>query len=124
MRAFAARRELFAATLTTAEVSALLGVSAGTLRAPVRAGALLAIRDERRRLRFPAWQFDAEDPSAVIAGLPRVLVILRSQRLSEVGLARWFLTPKSLLLGRTPIEALQNGDVDDVLSEANALRAS
>jgi hypothetical protein len=44
--------------------------------------------------------------------------------LSDVGRVRWFITPKPLLGGRTPLDALRAGDVNEAIAEARALGAS
>jgi hypothetical protein len=124
LRAFADRRALLANTLSTAEVAVLLGISRRTARGRVRAGALLAIADDQRRLRFPDWQFDADQPSGTIVGLARVLHALRQRDHNDIALARWFGTPKPLLTGRTPLDALRRGDIEDVIAEAEALGAT
>lgn len=121
-RAFAERRRLLSQALTVADVADLLGVSRQTPHDRVGAGTLLAIKDNGRLL-FPDWQFDPDGPDGVVAGLPEVLRELRGP-LSTLARVRWFLTPKSLIEGRTPLEALRAGDVDSVLAEARSVGAS
>ena len=100
----------------------MLGVGRQTPHDRAKAGTLLAIRDNGRLL-FPDWQFDPEGPDGVIAGLPEVLRELRGP-LSPLARIRWFLTPKSLIEGRTPLEALRAGDVDSAVAEARTVGAS
>lgn len=121
-RAFGARRELLRETLTVSQVAELLGSGRQTPHACRKAGRLLAVRDGGR-WRFPVWQFDPAAPDGVIAGLPGVLRALRG-RLTELARVSWFLTPKPLLDGRTPLEALKAGDIDDVIAEAASVGAS
>jgi hypothetical protein len=121
-RSFAARHELLAGALAVSDVAELLGVGRQTPHDRQKAGTLLAITD-RGQWRFPAWQFDAEGPDGIIAGLPEVIRSMR-RPISDVGRVRWFLTPKPLLGGRTPLDALRAGDVDEVVAEAEALGAS
>jgi hypothetical protein len=73
--------------------------------------------------RFPLWQFDAGGPDGIVRGLPEALRALRGP-LSELARIQWFVTPKPLLDGRTPIQPLREGDVDDVVTEARAGAAS
>ena len=59
----------------------------------------------------------------VVAGLPEVLRAMRGP-ISALGRIRWFVTPKPLMEGRTPLEALRAGDVGDVIREAHAIGVS
>jgi hypothetical protein len=70
---------------------------------------------------FPDWQFDPDGPDGVIAGLPRVLRAMAGRPISELGRVRWFLEPKPLLGGRTPLDALRSGDAAAVVREAEAI---
>lgn len=121
-RSFAARQTLLAATLTVNEVAEILGVGRQTPHDRQKAGTLLAIKD-KGRWRFPDWQFDPDGPDGVVEGLPEANRALRGPA-SDVGRVRWFTTPKQLLGGRTPLDALRSGDVDEVIAEAEALGAS
>lgn len=111
LKDFAYRRDLLAGSLTAPQVAALLGTSRQTPHDRVRVGALLAARDGGF-LRFPAWQFDATAPAGVIPGLPDVVRALGdTPPLDKIA---WFVTPKALL-GHTPLQALQAGDLPEVL---------
>ena len=104
------------------DVAALLGVGRQTPHDRQKTGTLLGVKD-RGQWRFPAWQFDPDGPDGVIAGLPEVIRSMR-RPVSDVGRVRWFITPKPLLRGRTPLDALRAGEVDEVVAEAEALGAS
>jgi len=121
-RAFDARRELLAGALDVADVADLLGVSRQTPHDRVRAQTMLAIKDGGR-LRFPDWQFDPDGPDGVLAGLPQVLHALEGAT-NALGRVRWFVTPQSLMDGRTPLAGLRDGDVPAVIAAAEALGAS
>ena len=121
-RAFNARRELLADALDAGEVAELLGVSRQTPHDRAKALTLLAIRDGGK-LRFPDWQFDPDGPDGVLGGLPRVLRALDGAT-NALGRIRWFLTPQSLMDGRTPLDGLRQGEVDTVTAAAEALGAS
>jgi hypothetical protein len=123
IRSFDERRSLLADSLGTNDVSRLLNTSTRAVRARARAGTLLAVPDDRHQLRFPSWQFDAAEPDGVVAGLRHVLAVLRRMGLSPFAQARWLQTPKSLMAGQSPLEALRAGDVDDVIADAEALQA-
>jgi len=121
-RAFAERKRLLRNALTVRDVAELLGSGRQTPHDRLKAGGLMGIKD-RGQWRFPAWQFDAGGPDGVVAGLPDALRELRGP-LSDLARIRWFITEKPLLGGRTPIEALLDGDLDDVVAEARAVGAS
>jgi hypothetical protein len=122
MRSFSERRALLAEALSVAEVSELLGVGRQTPHDRVKAETLLAVK-ENGKLMFPDWQFDPEGADGVVAGLPEVLRAMRGP-ISALGRIRWFVTPKPLMDGRTPLEALRAGDVGDVVRAAQAIGVS
>ena len=122
-RAAADREALLANSITTGKAAEALGIGPRAARHRANTGTLLSIADGRR-LRFPAWQFDPKQPDGMVDGLPRVLRALRRAPLSDLSRTNWFLTPKSLLGGQTPLEALRNGDHDEVVAEAEALGAN
>lgn len=118
-RYFDERRRLLDGSLSVAQVAALLGTSRQTPHDRVRARTLLAVPDGGR-LRFPAWQFDANGPDGVIEGLPAVLRALRVGALAAV---RWLTRPSAVLDRRTPLAALRAGEVDRVVAEAAGVGA-
>lgn len=122
LRSFRERHVLLRDALTVKDVTDLLQVGRQTPHDRAKAGTLLAIKDNGQ-LRFPSWQFDPEGPDGVIAGLPEVVQAMRGP-LSPLAQIRWFLTPKSLLAGRTPLDALRDGNVNEVVTEARAIGAS
>jgi hypothetical protein len=123
LRAFAERRRLLAGALSVADVAELLGVGRQTPHDRARAGTLLAVK-ENGRLVFPDWQFDPEGPDGVVAGLPDVLRAMSDRPISALGRVRWFLTPKPLMGGRSPLDALRAGDVAAAAGEAEAIGVS
>jgi hypothetical protein len=122
MRAFSERRALLADALTAPEVCELLGVGRQTPHDRVKAGTLLAVKDNGQ-LVFPDWQFDPEGPHGVLTGLPEVLRAIQGP-ISPMGRVRWFVTPKPLMSDRSPLQALRLGNIDDVVREAQAIGAS
>ena len=121
-RSFAARQALLGDALSVIEVAELLGVARQTPHDRHRSGSLVAVKD-KGQWRFPVWQFDPDGPDGVLEGLPEANRSLRGP-VSDIGRVRWFITPKQLLDGRTPLDALRSGDIDDVIAEAEALGAS
>jgi hypothetical protein len=122
LRGFAERHELLQDALSVTEVSELLRVGRQTPHDRVKAGRLLAVKDKGRLL-FPEWQFDPDGPDGVIQSLPEVLHALQGP-ISPLGKVRWFVLPKPLLGGRTPIEALRAGDVREATLEAASVGLS
>lgn len=116
---FNERRRLLSGTLSTQGVADLLGVTRQTPHDRVRSGTLLAIED-KSTLKFPSWQFDPNGPNGVVQGLPEVLAVLKAGALAQ---ARWLTTKNAALEGRTPLQALKDGDVARVVSEARGVGA-
>jgi len=115
---FASRRDLLQHCIGTNDVVRLLGLrNRQTPLDRLKARTLLAIR-EQGQWRFPLWQFDADGPDGVIAGLPEVLAALPVADLSK---ARWLQRPQPLLDGQTPLQALRAGQLVRVLTEARAV---
>ena len=118
-RYFDERRRLLRGSLSVDQVATLLGTSRQTPHDRVKARTLLAVA-YGGRLRFPAWQFDADGPGGVIEGLPAVLRALRVGALTAV---RWLTRPNAVFDKRTPLAALRSGEVDRVVAESAGLGA-
>lgn len=120
---FMRRRELLRDSLTTHEVSNLLGVSRQTPHDRVEKGSLLAVLDHGT-LRFPIWQFDSEGPDGVIPGLPTVVRALQVSSLAKIS---WLTTPHTVLSvdvaspSITPLEARKLGQVQRVTELARSV---
>ena len=119
-RSFKRRRELLGGSLSASQVAALLGTTRQTPHDRVKGGTLLAVLD-RGAWRFPAWQFDPEGPDGVVEGLGEVLRALHASPLAK---ASWFVRPNPYLEGRTPLEALREGQVEAVRSAAETVGTS
>lgn len=104
-------------SLSADEAAQKLGMSKVAILKRLKAGRLLAWREERQNAyRFPAWQFEA---NAVLPGLERVLSILQSSRmLDESGLLFFFLSKSRFLNGRRPLDLLREGRVHQVIQAA------
>lgn len=116
-RYFQKRQELLQDSLSVAEVARLLGTCRQTPYDREKSGALLAVR-EKRGLRFPRWQFDPNGPDGIHAGFPEVL---RALAVSPLAKASWFTRPSPYLQGRTPLQALRSGEVEQLVTLARAV---
>ncbi len=119
-RYFAWRQTLLQETLSAPQVARLLGTSRQNPHDRARAGTLLAIRD-RGGLRFPRWQFDPTGPDGVLTGLTEVLAALTVSPWEQ---ASWFVRSNPSLSGRTPVEALRDGETKRLLSLARGVGVS
>lgn len=121
-RSFAFRRSLLKGALSASQVADLLGSkSRQTPHDRRKAGTLLGVQDNGI-WKFPPWQFDSDGPDGVVPGLPAVLRALGEygsvSPLEKVS----FLTQPSPYFGeRTPLQALQAGEVDNVVAVARAV---
>jgi len=109
--AFTVRKGLLKDSLTAPEVATLLGVSRQTPHDRVESGSLLGVLD-RGALRFPIWQFDANGPDGVVAGLPETIRALPA--VPTMAKINWFVRPNSYLEGHRPIDALRGGEAERV----------
>ena len=103
---------------TEGVMSLLGGISKQAVNDRVRRHRLLALRTGAGRLVYPTAQFHDD---RVIGGLGDVLDVLVPDDTEAWMVASWLTTPDPDLSGRTPIEALQAGDRDDVLQAAREL---
>lgn len=116
-RYFQKRQELLQDSLSATEAARLLGTCRQTPHDRVKSGTLLAVR-EKGGLRFPRWQFDANGPDGIVAGLPDVLKALEVSPLAKVS---WFTRASPYLEGRTPLQALGAGEVERLVMLARAV---
>ena len=120
LRGLDARHALIAAgggMLDGGDVAKLLGMTPAGVHKRYQAGQLLGIREEKRRIGYPALQFDG---SRVVRDLPRVLAALAENETDEWARLRFLAGSNARLGGRTPLEALKAGDVEAVLAAARA----
>ena len=101
-------------TISGAEAARLLGISRQAVDKRRRAGRLIGLSLGRRGFAYPVWQFQDGE---VLPGLDRVLRQLDND-------APWvwvlfLLNPHERLAGATPLAALRQGRVDEVLAVAS-----
>lgn len=101
--------------LSTMEAAERLGVSPVAVSARRRRGHLLAVTDQAGQYLYPAFQFIGE---GTLQGLAPVLRAFQVEgawtRLSVL------LSPADALNGRTPIDALRDGDTDSAVQAVSA----
>jgi excisionase family DNA binding protein len=102
-----ALHEFLADALEVGGAATRLGVSVLTIHEMVNGGQLAAVR-LGGRLRLPAWQFSSD---GLLAGIPDVV---KSWPGSYLSLSMWARTPAPQLGGRTPVQALRDGDLLEV----------
>lgn len=106
---------------TTSRVARLLGGISRQAVADRRARqTLLALKTADGAWVYPEFQFDRD--SAVLAGLPEILRILRGSGVDEWTLASWLTSRSRALEGRSPIDWLRaardRGPLIDVARDA------
>jgi hypothetical protein len=77
-------------------------------------GGLISFR-HKEDWRYPRWQFEG---GAVLPAAIAVWKVL-PDRHDVAGLVRWFTLPSRHLADRTPIEAIHDGDVAQVVDAAS-----
>jgi len=118
LRGLEARKKLVEAGggfLDGAGVARLLGMTTAAVHKRYKAHQLLGIREEKRRIVYPAFQFHGE---RVVRDLPAVLQVLAQVGVDEWAQLRFFAGANARLGGRSPIDALKAGDVEQVLAAA------
>ncbi len=92
---------------TTKEVANLLGISASAVRKRLERGRLLAV-PLGKSSSYPVWQFDE---NGVVGHFADVMAMVNTT--SPVGMVQFFLTYDEDL-GKTPIDVLKGGNLNDV----------
>ncbi len=114
---FEYRKKLLASAIPATTVAEMLGVSRQTVHDRVKSGCLLGILDSNT-LKIPDWQFDPQGPNGVVPGLPEVLAALSCGTLAKIS---WLSLSNPVFHGLRPIDALKDGQVSQVIHEAQAV---
>ncbi|MBI4493771.1 MAG: hypothetical protein HY690_13345 [Chloroflexi bacterium] len=113
----AAWRRHLGPLLDTRQVQELLGVrTRQAVNDLAKRRRLLALPTQKRRLRFPAFQFTGEGRPYPV--LPAILDTFAGAVASPHTIASWFVTPQPLLEGETPARWLQQGRDPEAVKEA------
>lgn len=114
-RGLVARREMEEAeggSVSSDQAARLLGMSKPSVLKRFEKGQLLGWRDQRQKaVRLPIWQFSDQ---GMIAGLDRILEVLRRTPLDDWGRVSFFLEKRESLGGLSPLEVLRQGRLEDV----------
>lgn len=113
-RAWAARERLYATALSREQAGQRVGVKPNQITNLLDEGDLLAL-DGPDGLRLPAWQFDPETRRGRLDGIARVAAAFPGRVLA---LSSWMLAPNPALGGRTPRQAMLDGDIEHVVAVA------
>ena len=116
LRGIEARQRLLTAeggALGVQEAASLLNLSRQAVYKRFRAGKLLAVDCGRHGYAFPAWQFSSE---GVLPGLEETLIAL-AEHDAWMKLA-FFLSENAALKGKSPLTALRQGKLNEVLRAA------
>jgi hypothetical protein len=116
LRGLLARQDLLPAksVLSADDVAGRIGLTRQAVDKRRRAGHLLAVQTERRGYCYPDWQLKGD---RVLSGLETVLEALGGH---DPWMKLRFFLAKSIRLGRTPLDALRAGKVDEVVAAARA----
>lgn len=114
------RRRVAADALSRTEAAGLLGISPQAVTDRLEARRLVGMKIGRQ-WRLPTWQFDLDAVLAVLPDLDRLQAVFPG---GPVSLSRWIGEPNPDLAGRTPRQALADGDGDRVCAVAAGLTAA
>lgn len=112
-RAAAVRRSLVTDSLSTPEVAELLGVTSAAVTKRRAKSDLVAFR-HGGDWRYPRWQFE---DGAVVTGVIDTWRALPSR--ADVGRVRWFTLPSRQLEDRSPLAAIDAGELPRVIDAAS-----
>lgn len=116
IRGIEAKRKLIeehGGTWTAEKAGEVLGITRQAVDKRRRAGTLIGLTTGRYGYRYPIWQFTQ---SGAVPGLEDVLTALASH--DEWMQAAFLISKNPRLNGRTPIEMLKAGKLDQVLNAA------
>lgn len=103
---------------TTKQVASLLQISR---QAVAKHAGLVRLVQRNGHAAYPVVQFDGD---RLLPGVDPVVRILAGAVATPWTTASWLTTPQPTLAGRTPIDALRDGDDDQVTTAARAVAAS
>lgn len=117
LRFYQHRAQLLKDSLSANEAAKMITVSRETVHKRVRQGKMLGIL-ENGKLRVPLCQFDADGPNGLLEGFSSILTELKCSELRKLS---WLVLPNRYFDGRTPIQAMRDGEMEAVAIQASAL---
>lgn len=100
---------------SSADVQKILGLSRQRLGQLREEGRLVAIGGgPRRSMLYPYWQFSAS--GRILEGMERILEAAREADISPYGLHFWMTEPTDRLGGHAPVDLLEEGRVEELVS--------
>ena len=118
LRGIEARRQLLTThgyPMTAKDVADTLGISRQAVDKRRSSNRLIGVSSGRRGYQYPSWQFS---PEGTLSGLEDVLKALKE--FDAWMMLAFIVNPNAKLAGKSPLELLQNGEVTEVLSVADA----
>lgn len=120
-RSIKLRRELLQQCISSRKVQEIYSdQTRQSINQKTNKGDLLAIRDKGRWW-YPLWQFDANGPNRMVAGLGKVSRAIHGTPLEKI---LWLSSENSVFEGQRPIDVLKSGEMDRVLAEAAGVGAA
>ena len=114
-RLWAAREQLYTTGLSRQQAAERVSVRPNQIDDLLRDGDLLAL-DGPDGLRLPRWQFDPDTRRGRLEGIAEVVSAFPG---GVLALSSWMAAPNAALGGRTPRQALIDGEVDQVTAAAS-----
>lgn len=114
-REFRARRAVIDQGVTRAQAAQLLATSEQSVTDRLEAGDLAGMK-QGREWRLPAWQFAADSLHGYLPGLAQLQLVFPG---GLVSLSQWVAVPNVELEGATPVQALADGRIDQVVRAAH-----
>jgi hypothetical protein len=101
-----------------AEAARMLGTDADAVQAMIRVGTLLPVR-LRGKILLPRLQFIVDGGrTAVMQGIPEIVASAARYAAEGWHVLQWLVLSSSALGGRTPMQALEAGEVAAVIAAA------
>ena len=119
-RAFLARQDVVAKSVSRATAAELLGLSEQAVTKRLDRGQMIGFK-LKGQWAIPSWQLDADSQDGLLPGIAQLSAKFPG---APVALSRWVIQPSQDLAGRSPREVLASNRVDEVVRVASALTAA
>ena len=102
--------------LSVAQAARSAGLAVSTIRSWIASGRVIALERPRNSYRLPRWQFEP----AIWSAIPQLVEVLNTT--GGWALLSFLETPCGALGGRTPRQAIEQGDLRQVMRAGYAER--